>query len=288
MDKEVCKRFKNVWDNFPDILNNEDYQIKDDKNFKTYCTDNCGTYIDKINAGCLFLLNAFFGSSDSFNSVAKSNIDIVEYIIIWLSYMLNLKGNADNNISNLNHFYTAYINGSEKYKNFITGVEGYSSYKDLLNQKTYFLNMNNSIISNFYKAFKLLCEMYTEFDENNQDCAKNSEKAEEFVKKYEELNGNSGITNNSSFNQLLSTLLNDYDNLKNKCKGSSFLPAIKSTQITSNPSIVSKLIPVLLIFGAIAFLGGIAYKYSLFGFRKRFKKQQIREKIKNIKKRMNH
>ncbi|SCL81644.1 Plasmodium variant antigen protein Cir/Yir/Bir, putative, partial [Plasmodium berghei] len=117
------------------------------------------------------------------------------------------------------------------------------------------------------------------------------------------------------------TLSTDYDNIKNECKDAQcsnfpILPAIKTTQnatngpkqasetisitnsiktssqtsevTSSSSSIGNKLFTVLSIFGAIAFFLGISYKYSLFGRRKRAQKQYLREKIKNIKKRMNH
>ncbi|SCL83748.1 Plasmodium variant antigen protein Cir/Yir/Bir, putative, partial [Plasmodium berghei] len=56
----------------------------------------------------------------------------------------------------------------------------------------------------------------------------------------------------------------------------------------SNSSIGNKLLTVLSIFGVTTFFLGISYKYLLFGRRKRAQKQYLREKIKNIKKRMNH
>ncbi|SCL82224.1 Plasmodium variant antigen protein Cir/Yir/Bir, putative, partial [Plasmodium berghei] len=75
-------------------------------------------------------------------------------------------------------------------------------------------------------------------------------------------------------------------------QGSEQISEQRSTQapeVTSpSSSIGSKLFTVLSIFGAMAFFLGISYKYSLFGFRKRSQKQHLREKIKNIKKRMNH
>ncbi|CDU16194.1 PIR protein [Plasmodium yoelii] len=266
MDKDVCKMFKNVWKAFPDELyNNKDYQFKDDKPFKKYCNDNCNDNLGKINAVCLYFLNELFGDSSSLTNHNK--INTVEYIMLWLSYMLSLIENKDSNVTNLGFFFNIYINGGNYY----------NSYENILNQKKHFLSMDSNIISNFYKAFKLLCEMYTNFDEDNQTCKEYLEDNNEFISKYENLKKDPNINKDNSYNQLLSILLNDYNNLKNKCNGTS-----------SFSSIASKLFIVLSIFGAIGIFLGISYKYSLFGFRKRFKKQQIREKIKNIKKRMNH
>ncbi|WBY54382.1 PIR protein [Plasmodium yoelii yoelii] len=207
MDAEICKNFLLVREKFPDQLNSDGKYTFKDEYFKDYCTGGCDNDFKKINAGCLYFFDAFFKDSSLFEKVAKNNINIVDYIIIWLSYMLSL--------------------------------------------------------------------MESELKEK---------KAKEFVKKYEQLNGNYSITGNSSYNKMLSSLSTDYNKLKDKYKDSSSLPAIKSTQITSSSSIANNLLLVLSIFGAIGIFLGISYKYSLFGFRKRFKKQQIREKLKNIKK----
>ncbi|CDU20364.1 uncharacterized protein PY17X_1400900 [Plasmodium yoelii] len=274
MNKEVCKRFKNVWEDFPDTLNNGDYQFNIDRHFKTYCTNNnCEMPLEKINAACLYLFDGFFKDADLFKSVAKSNIDIVEYIMIWLSYMVNLKNNEPN-LTNQQHFYTAYIKSGNKYNNTINHVSGYNSYKKLIDKNNYFLSMDKSIIFKFYDAFKSLCNLYNELDDN-QNCKKYLDDDNDFFKKYEELKKDSSITGNNSYIKILYTLSDDYDNLKNKCNNSPSL-------------LTNSLISIAFIFGAIALFLGISYKYSLFGFRKRFQKQKLREKIKNIKKKMNH
>ncbi|EAA17217.1 putative yir4 protein, partial [Plasmodium yoelii yoelii] len=300
-----CSNFIYVMTNFTDKLSNGDYQIKDASHFKEYCIHDCSHGLEKINAGCLYFFNEFFKNSSVFESVAKSNINIVEYIMIWLIYMLNLKNNAPG-ITNQQHFYDTYIKTGEKYINNIPNISEYSSYKELVDKNNYFLSMDKSIISKLYDALKSLCNMYNEFNANTPDCTKCLEKANEFIKIYDELNKDSNRSDNSSYRQVLCTLSNDYNNFKNKysdvnCSNSSSFPTIEKEKIPVNCSeqtvqisevasspIANKLIIVLSIFGAIAFFLGISYKYSLFGFRKRFKKQQIREKIKNIRKRMNH
>ncbi|EAA15487.1 uncharacterized protein PY17X_1471201 [Plasmodium yoelii] len=304
MNKEVCKKFTSIWDFFPDTLDKGEYKFNDNNFLDSYCDGNkCDSAFERIDGGCLYLFKQIFGTSEFFKSVANSNINIVDYILIWLSYMLNLKEQPGND-SNLKFFYSTTIN-NDRYKNSINGVTEYKNYKDLIDKKTYFLNMNRNIISKFYEAFKLLCEMYAEFDDNTPYCSNCSKNAKQFVNKYKEMNENSDITNNSSYNELLSTLSKDYDNFMNKYNNSKYfksspLPTIEeiktpaqkilqsSEDTSSSSSVTNKLFTVLLIFGAIAFLLGISYKYSLFGFRKRFQKQQIREKIKNIKKRMAH
>ncbi|VTZ79278.1 PIR protein [Plasmodium yoelii] len=304
MNKQVCEKFRSIWEFFPDTLDKGEYKFNDQNFLNSYCDRNkCDTDFERIDSGCLYLFKQIFGTSQLFKSVANSNINIVDYILIWLSYMLNLKEDGKN-VNNLQFFYNTTID-NDKYKNSITGVENYyKNYKDLIDKKTYFFGMDRNIIFNFYEAFKLLCEMHAEFDDKSQYCENCSKNAQKFAKKYEEMNENSVIISNNSYKQLLSTLSKDYDNFKNKYNNSkhsksSPLPTIEKTEISaqqilqgsedtsSSSSVTNRLFTVLSIFGAIAFLLGISYKYSLFGFRKRFKKQQIREKIKNIKKRIN-
>ncbi|EAA16927.1 putative yir4 protein [Plasmodium yoelii yoelii] len=291
-----------VWEFFPDELGtNGEYQFKTENFLDSYCNDyECGTNYGKLNAGFFYLLNKFFWSSGS--SYDEQNIiNVVEYIILWLSYMLNLKSTEDDTITNLNNFYKVNVNKHEKYNSFI----------DLINNKKELMNISKDKVSKLYNLFKILCEMYTKFDEDTSICTKCSEQANKFDKQYEELYKDYNSTNDSSYNQLLCTLSIDYDNLKSKCSNCSSFPEIKkpkkcvenfkqnperavqrleqiSEDASSSSSITNKLFTVLSIFAAIAFFLGISYKYSLFGFRKRFKKQQIREKIKNIKKRINH
>ncbi|VTZ81095.1 PIR protein [Plasmodium yoelii] len=304
MDKNVCSNFIYVTTNLEYDSNNKDYKFKEDEHLKNYCISGCDNNLEKINAGCLYLLYTFFGSSDLFQSVAKSNTNIVDYIIIWLSYMLSL---MDNELKeSLGFFYKTYIIGGDKYKNTIADISEYNSYMELItkNHDLTNVNMNKNIISELYDAFKLLCEMYTEFNENTSNCTKCSGKADQFVKKYEKLKNDSSIAKNSSYSKVLCTLSTDYDNLKNKCKNFPLFPEINTTQnsvkcsenilkqisedASSSSSITNKLLLVLSIFGAIGIFLGISYKYSLFGFRKRAQKQHLREKLKNIKKKMNY
>ncbi|ETB57317.1 hypothetical protein YYC_04825 [Plasmodium yoelii 17X] len=307
MDAEICRNFLLVKTDFPDKLIDGKYQFKDDEHSKKYCDNgNCNGPLDKINTVCLYLFNEFFGNSSVFESVSKSNIHIVEYIMIWLNYMLNLTEQSGST-TNLEYFYKLYINTGKKYNEVINGAKAYDSYKDLIDKNNYFSSMDKSIIIKLYNAFNILCNMYNEYKEDNTYCEKYLNKAKEFVKIYDDLNQNPNNSDGSSYGQVLCTLSNDYNNFKNKCKDikcsnySSF-PTIEkknnslkcsektaqgSEVTSSSSSIGNTIISVLSIFGAIAFFLGISYKYSLFGFRKRFQKQKLREKLKNIKKRMN-
>ncbi|EAA18612.1 putative yir3 protein, partial [Plasmodium yoelii yoelii] len=286
---------------FPDEFeNNGDYQIQDAHFFSEYCdNEKCETDIDKINAGCLRLFDEFFVNYHSF---PNNNINIVEYITIWLSYMLTLHPHEE--INNLSEFYTKFIENGDDYKKAITGVTDYKSYKDLIDKKN-MMNMDIKDISKFYDALILLCKMYTEFDTDSSNCKNCSEKGDKFVKKYNELNENPSNAGSNSYNQLLCTLSTDYDNFKKyydekKVEYNDFpsLPAIDKTKIPANcseqsskvtsssSSIANKLIPVLSILVAIAIFLGISYKYSLFDFRKRLQRLNLR--IKQIKRKINH
>ncbi|CDS44398.1 uncharacterized protein PY17X_0950901 [Plasmodium yoelii] len=295
MNKKVSEKFENLWEFFSDELTSDKkYQIKEGNFLDSYCGSNsCDSDFEKISAGFFYLLSGFFGDSNSFNFDEKSKNDIFYYIMIWLSYMLNLKENEANN--SLEFFYNTDIKNNQKYTNSIAGFTEYTSYKDLLDKKN-IKNMNIKNMSKFYVPFKSLCSMYYGFKEGDKKCKNYLDDDNEFFKKYKELNEDSSITNDSSYSKILSALSTDYNKLKEKCKegksGNISSPSEIATDISAQSSLSSsignKLFTVLSIFGAIAFLLGISYKYSLFGFRKRFQKQKLREKIKNIKKRMNH
>ncbi|ETB56055.1 hypothetical protein YYC_05909, partial [Plasmodium yoelii 17X] len=300
-----CEKFQDIegWFLGENQFNHPEYLQK-------YCISNCDINLDKINAGCLYLLDQFYKHDGMFPSPSNGNPYIVDNIFIWLSYMLNLK--KTNNHDNMQYFYSNYIEKRNTYKEHISGLTGYNNYKELIDERKDFLNMDSNIVSEFYEAFKLLCNLYNELGDGNQNC-KNYLEDNEFDKKYEELKKNTSITGNHSYNQLLTTLLKDYDGFKKECKlalsppsdetkqnlgqtpvgisgedgdnlgqllaqESELNPESSSEVTSSSSSITSKLIPVLLILGAIPIFLGIAYKYSLFGFRKRVQKH-LREKL---------
>ncbi|SCL84802.1 CIR protein [Plasmodium chabaudi adami] len=303
MNEDMCKIFKVVWEDFPDTLDDDgNYQFKSDDTYQTYCiNETCNNDIDKINAWCLCLLNLIFGNFESFTGYAKSNMNNVQYILAWLSYILSRKSNEE--ISSLKKFYDKYIEKGEGYETPIDGVSGYySSYKNLIDQKNDFLDMDVNYISTFYEAFKILCSMYNDINSGTPDCTKNFTKTKEFVIKYQNLLNNNINTKDSPYSQILSALSTDYTNFKNycteKCNGCDDIPPLEyietnsfaqsSEDTSSSSSAASKLIPVISIFAAIPILLGIAYKYSLFGFDKQLHRQYLREKVKKIKKKMNH
>ncbi|VTZ80362.1 PIR protein [Plasmodium yoelii] len=324
MDYEMCEKFDELKKSLPDEL--ESYASVDfnqNENIKYYCTNGvtgntCETEIDKINAACLWLLNENIskGIDDLSNEHVKS---FIIYIMIWLNYMLNLKN--DGEINNLNDFYTKHIENNTHYTNCtngdngcnkLKGKTGYINFKDAIFKNMDFSNIDIKDISKFYDAFKLLCKIYDELNVKNLECTNYLKYANNIVDKFNELNENSSATRNTLYIQAWSTLSTDYDNFKEEhndiCMDFPSLPSIKTTQhdvqiseghsehdsvqssdVTSSSfSIVKKLILALSIFSAITIFLGIFYKCSLFILRKRAQKQHLREKLKNIKKRMNH
>ncbi|VTZ77902.1 uncharacterized protein PY17X_0845201 [Plasmodium yoelii] len=308
MDKQVCEKFQEVRNSISDELKGNGIpEFDDDDILNNYCdSKKCISDYDRISAGCLYLLYQFYNDSGIFPSPKNNNRYIVDYILIWLSYMLNLnKSERDDSIKS---FYNYQIDSCDKYKTQINNLAGYDNYKELIDERKYLLDMDSNIVSKFYQALKLLCNLYNELG-NNKNCKNYLNDDNEFFKKYEKLKNDSDITGNELYNQLLSTLLNDYNNFKTECNvilspppeetkqnhgqtlvhsseqdvdylGQHYGEYVDNSDAASSSSIASKLIPVLLIFAAIPIFLGIAYKYSLFGFRKRAQKQHLRNKLK--------
>ncbi|EAA16912.1 hypothetical protein YYC_05893 [Plasmodium yoelii 17X] len=268
-------------------------ELKNIQNYNKYCPNgDCNTELDQITIGFLWLLEQYFTKYPK-KGRDGNNINPIFFIhiTIWLSYKLNQK--LGHNFTKISDFYTNSVDNSGKYSQFTKDAYTISGLDEFIEKQKDLLNMNIKDLSKFYDASKLICSMYGNFSKNiNKNELLNN--ANEFVVKYQELDGESNNTTDSSFKQILSALSADYDNLRKKRNNITSLPEITadmsayiSRVTSSSSSIGNRLFTVLSIFGAIAFFLGISYKYSLFGFRKRFKKQQIREKIKNIKKKIN-
>ncbi|VEV55120.1 CIR protein PIR protein [Plasmodium vinckei vinckei] len=273
---------------------------------------NCNNdYFRKASSGVIYLLK---------NLKDKCDLEydkIAEYAILWLSYKLNIK--PTNKLTDLNKFYTSYIVNNNCYNEKIKGDDS-TTYKDIIDKKNL---MDNNEISKFNALFSILFLLYSEIKNNNLNCKKYSSYPKTFANKFEELNKDSKNIEGSLYTQILSTLSNDYDNLKNKygknisCNFPS-LPQIEpkkssSQNIVVNPgrnslessgkgfgqmlgetpegtpsssSILNTVIPSLTTFSVIPVFLGVAYKYSLFGIDKLFQRQYIRKKLNQVKKKM--
>ncbi|ETB59026.1 hypothetical protein YYC_03318 [Plasmodium yoelii 17X] len=289
MDNTMCRRFDTLRNYLPDELDKTALELESLSSLNNYCSNGesgetkCKTDLDKINAGFLWLFDQLFVKNK------KDDINIAEYIIIWLSYKLNQK--TYEGINNLNDFYNKYIKNNTHYINCnndggdpsksLKGITGYNNYKEIIDKKKELFNINSEYMSKFYDAFKTLCNMYTELDANKPNNKNYLDCAKKFVEKYKKFNDDSSIIGDSSYKQILSTLSNDYNNFKEFCKSSSIdcsdipqLPDIKKAQTpvqdseqifeatSSSSSITNKLIPVLSIIVAIPIFLGIFYKVN--------------------------
>nr|6ZYV_A Chain A, CIR protein [Plasmodium chabaudi chabaudi]6ZYV_B Chain B, CIR protein [Plasmodium chabaudi chabaudi]6ZYV_C Chain C, CIR protein [Plasmodium chabaudi chabaudi] len=294
--KYVCKDIKKI-DDCLQIDTIYTGVCSDDTLYSDYCPmkngkkGQCETNNDKISAGFIWLLVMFEHICDDDECSQNEKDQYAGYAILWLSYILNQMPNEG--IHTLKNFYTNHIETNTNYASHVSSASD-SNYKGIVDKKIDLMNMNKAIIPKFYDIFKSLCNMYNELDKNEANYANCLKDAQNFVDEYQKfLNDNNVDTDDSSYKQILPILSNGYDNLIKKCNNgqhSNFppLPTTKTTQLSahisedtsSSSSIASKLIPTLLIFAIPVFLG-IAYKYSLFGFDKRFRRKYSREKLKN-------
>ncbi|CDU85267.1 PIR protein [Plasmodium yoelii] len=293
MDDSLCGKFGFLRTYLPDDLSiTTTPDFFEYSKFKNYCpNEDCNTDLDKITIGFLWLLEQYFTISLDKSYNENNTKPFFLYIILWLSYKLNK--NTEHNATKINDFYIKHVNENDKYKKFRDAAYTYTDLEEFINKQNELLNIDIKDLSNFYDASKLICSMYGNVAQG-QTSEILSNNVNEFINKYTELN-NKYNNEDAPHRQILSALSTDYNNLNKKCSNipyfseiTSNMYALKSGDTSSSSSIGNKLFTVVSIFGAIAFFLGISYKYSLFGFRKRFKKQQIREKIKNIKKKMNY
>ncbi|CAD2099515.1 CIR protein PIR protein [Plasmodium vinckei] len=235
----------------------------------------CVNYFEMARSGVIHLLE----------NLKKYNLEydkLAEYAILFLSYKLKQHSQHKYKSAKLNDFYTNHIEKNDYYNKIkVNGL----TCKEIINRKKDLMNMNIKEISKFNVLFSILFSFYNEINKNKLDCKNCSQKANEFVQNFENLNEDSNINGNTSYSKLLSTLSNDYDNFKSyyveKCSHCSDLPTLP--KVKTPPS---KLIPALSTFSVIPVFLGIAYKYSLFGIDKIFQRQYIRKKLKKVKKKL--
>ncbi|CAD2084369.1 CIR protein PIR protein [Plasmodium vinckei brucechwatti] len=260
----------------------------------------CQNYIEMASSGVIHLLK----------NLKKYNLEddkLAEYAILWLRYKLNQKEPFNN--TKLNDFCTNHIEKNNDYNKKINDND--LTYKEIIYKKKDLMNINE--MTKFSYPFNLLLYLY---NANKLNCANHSIQAKEFANRFKGFDKDPNNIEGSSYNKILSTISNDYDHLKKKCDKFPSLPiiepknrpsenlvvnpvgnsghssgkptALNSEVTSSSSSILSTLIPGLSVVSVIPVFLGIAYKYSLFGFDKRFHRQYLREKIKKIKKKMNN
>ncbi|ETB63540.1 hypothetical protein YYC_00017 [Plasmodium yoelii 17X] len=269
MSSNVCESI-NAADNYIFGDPNNSRENGYESFFNLYCPDdNCDTDNNKVSSTFISLLKIFDDESLESDKLA-------EYVILWLSYILNQK--SQNGTTTLNDFYTSYVLTNNKYDENISTNNKINM--EVISKKIESMDIDIKDISNFYDAFKSLCNMYSEFDpEKNTECKTCLETAGELVEKYEKLKNALDINKGSSYYKLLSSLSNDYkiyEQIYNSvCNNSSPFIACPRSSVTKNT-----LITIAIIFVAASILLGVSYKYSLFGFRKRSQKQHLREMLK--------
>ncbi|VTZ80318.1 PIR protein [Plasmodium yoelii] len=270
MASNVCKSINDIDTYFVD-----DSKTPEKHNsmniLSTYChNNNCSSDEEKIISGFIVLLNML-------NPETIDGDKIVEYAILWLSYKLNQT--KQNGTIKLDDFYTNRIETNSFYKGNISADSDDHINMEVISAKIKSMNIDIKDISNFYDAFKSLCNMYSEIGAEDNPCNKCLENARELFEKYEKLKNALDINKGSSYYKLLSSLSNDYKNFEQlynrACGNTSPLVACPRSSVTKNT-----LISIAIIFVASSILLGVSYKYSLFGFRKRSQKQHLRENLK--------
>ncbi|EAA17539.1 uncharacterized protein PY17X_0844601 [Plasmodium yoelii] len=261
---DAINEIDNYFDNYPKSSGEHYMNI-----LNTYCPDDtCSSDEQRIISGFIMLLNM----------IDNENIDsekLVDYAILWLSYKLNQK--TQNGTTKIYDFYTENIETNSCYKGNIPNNNKVN--KDVIENKIKSMNMNIKDISNFYDAFKSLCNMCSEISANGK-CKTCLENAGEFFEKCEKVKNVFDITKGSSYLQLWLSLSKDYKEFESNynslwCNNVPSVVACPRSSVTTNT-----LITIAIIFVAASILLGVSYKYSLFGFRKRSQKQHLREMLK--------
>ncbi|ETB57371.1 hypothetical protein YYC_04797 [Plasmodium yoelii 17X] len=225
---------------------------------------DCGSDDQKLTSSFIALLT-LINDNNNINNENLEGDKLVEYAILWLSYKLNQK--KKNRTIIFNEFYTKDIEKNSCYNQKITDNSDKKINKDVIKNKIKSMDIDIKDISNFYDAFKSLCNMYNEIVADDDQCNKCLESAGELFEKYEKLKNDLDINKGSSYYQLLSSLSNDYKNFEKKynvkCKNTSSLVACPRSSIIKNT-----LIPIAIIFVVASFFFGISYKVNNKEFKK--------------------
>ncbi|VEV54555.1 PIR protein CIR protein [Plasmodium vinckei vinckei] len=211
----------NIKDVYSEIFTTNDYFGDDNGQFRVntqhksindYCgswrdsgKDDCHNYIQLAICGFIYLLK-------NFKKYILDYDKLVEYAILWLSYKLN-EAPKECNIK-LNEFYTKYIETNNHYNNIINDDDN-MTYKNIINKKKDLMNMDINEISKFNALFYILFFSYYLSHLGYQDCKQFSLYPISFANNFNELNEDSNNIEGSLYTQILSTLSNDYKNLKN-------------------------------------------------------------------------
>ncbi|VEV54717.1 PIR protein CIR protein [Plasmodium vinckei vinckei] len=206
--EDLYKDIYTTNDYFGDI--NDQFIVKNNyESIHNYChswwdsgKENCQNYIQLAICGFIYLLT-------NLKKYGLKNDKLVEYAILWLSYKLN-EAPKECDIK-LNEFYTKYIEKNDDYNKKIKGDEN-MIYKAIINKKKELTNISE--LSKFNNLFNILFLSYYEIDDESMYCDYYSYYPQAFVNKFKELNNDPKNIKYSLYSQILSTLSDDYKNLK--------------------------------------------------------------------------
>ncbi|CXH21513.1 BIR protein [Plasmodium berghei] len=219
-DNKICTTFDDLRKFFSDGLTESGEYNSISGPLNAYCPNGdsgnnkeCKTDVDKINAGCLWLFKQFYGDSEKISNNADSNMNIVTYILSWLSYKLNQK--PQNGITKLMDFYNKHMETSEEYKKNIENDTEYKTYIALIDKNKGLMDIDISVMSKFYNLFNNLCKMYNELQTANNNAQEYLKYVNNFADEYKNIfNENFNDTNDNLFKQVLSVVSNDYNYIK--------------------------------------------------------------------------
>ncbi|CAD2105425.1 PIR protein CIR protein [Plasmodium vinckei] len=180
------------------------------KSIHNYChyrnnPGKCNGYFELASSGVIQLLKTL---------KVKYNLEddkLAEYAILFLSYKLNKK--KKNGGINLNDFYTNYIETNNYYNNKINGNDSLT-YMEIIDKKKDLMDININEISKSSGPFHILFYLNYVFHDEYLDCQHYLGLAKSFVNQFKVLNNDSKNIEDSPYSQILSTLSNDYKNLK--------------------------------------------------------------------------
>ncbi|EUD69639.1 hypothetical protein YYG_05155, partial [Plasmodium vinckei petteri] len=140
----------------------------------------------------------------------------------------------NNNFTNLNEFYTRYIVNNNSYNEKIKGNDG-PTYKAIIDTKKDLMNIKK--ITEFSYPFSILFVLYNGIKGNSLDCKIYPNYANNFAEQFEELSKDSNNIEGSLYNKMLSTLSDDYNNLKKiyNNKNSCNFPPLPEIKPKKNP-----------------------------------------------------
>ncbi|ETB57300.1 hypothetical protein YYC_04808 [Plasmodium yoelii 17X] len=260
----------------------------DCNNFSKYADDKISVTVyimvwlgNKLNK----MLNTKFSNLNEFYSNHMQTVNEYKQLITgvtdYTSYIdLINKHNYVLEISNENmsKFYDAFknlcnmINNADKKDNGKSYLEYANKFVDEYEK---LFNDNNNVEGNSYN--KLLCTMsndYTVFGKTVANPKMRNKLPDLTTKKKTQITSSPNVSQMDTSSPGTSTSRSGIEVSSSETEPSD------SDSVSPSSSILNKLILIPIIFVATLISLGIAYKYSLFGFRKRTQKQHLREKIK--------